>query len=155
MKSASAITDDLRRSLGATLEPLIFEVERGAIRRFAEAVGDPNPLYHDEERARQAGYGGVIAPPGFFGWPVDGMPAIEDVLEAFHCPFRRVLNGGTDCEFYRPVQAGDVLTATRRLVDISEREGSLGRMLVLVIETRYVNQDGELVAVNRDSTIAL
>ena len=27
--------------------PLTFEVEKGAIRKLAEAIGDPNPLYVD------------------------------------------------------------------------------------------------------------
>ncbi|MEV4898921.1 MaoC family dehydratase N-terminal domain-containing protein, partial [Nonomuraea sp. NPDC055795] len=39
------------------------ELGRAAIRYFAEAVGDANPLYTDDAYAREHGYDGVIAPP--------------------------------------------------------------------------------------------
>ena len=46
-----------------------FEVEKGAIRKFADAVDDQNLLYWDDEYARNSKYGNITAPPGFFGWP--------------------------------------------------------------------------------------
>ena len=49
-----------------------MEVEKGAIKRFAEAVGNMNPLYWDEEYARNSKYGAIISIPGFFGWQVRG-----------------------------------------------------------------------------------
>ncbi|MFL5298879.1 MAG: MaoC family dehydratase N-terminal domain-containing protein, partial [Anaeromyxobacteraceae bacterium] len=51
--------------IGRESEPAVHEVERGAIRRFAEAIGDPNPIYVEEEAARQAGHSTVVAPPTF------------------------------------------------------------------------------------------
>jgi acyl dehydratase len=149
----TSITLELRESIGRSVGPIVFEVERGAIRRFAEAVGDPNPLYRDEDYARRMPQGGVVAPPGFFGWPLNASHDILETLKAFHCPFKRVLNGGTDCEFFRAVRPGDMLAATRRLIDVSEKESRLGRLIILVIETTYLNQAGECVAVNRDTTI--
>ncbi len=40
-------------------------VERGAVRKFAQAIGDDNPLYYDEDAAQQSRYGRLIAPPTF------------------------------------------------------------------------------------------
>ena len=51
--------------------PIVRQVEKGAIRRYAEAVGNDNALYRDEEYARRSRFGWIIAPPGFFGWPVE------------------------------------------------------------------------------------
>jgi len=48
--------------IGRQSEPVLHEVEKGAIRRFAEALGDPNPLALDEVAARAAGYPGLVAP---------------------------------------------------------------------------------------------
>ena len=59
-------------------------VEIGAVKKFAEAVGDLKPLYVYEEVAENSRYGGLIAPPTFprtfeyseiqdMGWPESGM----------------------------------------------------------------------------------
>src|SRR6476659_7635201 len=39
-----------------------FHVERGKIREFADAIGDPNPLYRDTAHAASKGFAGVVAP---------------------------------------------------------------------------------------------
>ena len=39
--------------IGRESEPTSIEVEKGAIRRFAEALGDANPLALDEAAARR------------------------------------------------------------------------------------------------------
>ena len=57
--------EEMKVVLGVESEPTVHEVERGAIRRFADAVGDPNPLYRDPDAARDAGYADVIAPPTY------------------------------------------------------------------------------------------
>ena len=54
-----------RSLIGAWAEPFIVEVEKGAIRRFADAIGDPNLLYRDEDYARRHGYAGILALPTF------------------------------------------------------------------------------------------
>ena len=41
-----------RKWVGKESVPVKNEVEKGAIRKFAEAIGDPNPLYHDEAYAK-------------------------------------------------------------------------------------------------------
>ena len=51
-----------RTLIGRESKPVVHEVEKGAIRRFAEALGDPNPLYQDEgPPARPATPGGRAA----------------------------------------------------------------------------------------------
>ena len=42
-----------------------FPVELGHIMMFARSVGDPNPIYYDEDYARGTDVGHVIAPPTF------------------------------------------------------------------------------------------
>jgi acyl dehydratase len=42
-----------------------YEVSRELIRRFADAIGDPNPAYRDVEAAKALGHPEVIAPPTF------------------------------------------------------------------------------------------
>ena len=65
MTQESAITPEMRAAIGVESEPRTSEVEKGAIIKFAEAIGDTNPIYNEEAAARQSRYGGMIAPPTF------------------------------------------------------------------------------------------
>jgi hydroxyacyl-ACP dehydratase HTD2-like protein with hotdog domain len=71
----------------------------------------------------------------------------------FQSPYKRVLNGGTDFEYYEPICAGDVLTATTKITDIVERAGSMGPMLFITSETIYKNQQGRAMAKFRGTLI--
>ena len=59
------VTDEVSKQIGTNGEIRTYDVERGAIRRFAEAIGDPNPLFNDEREARKTRFGGMIASPTF------------------------------------------------------------------------------------------
>ena len=58
------VTEEATKQIGKAGEARTIEVERGAIRRFAEAIGDPNPVFNSEHEARQAHPVGMIAPTG-------------------------------------------------------------------------------------------
>ncbi len=42
-----------------------FPIEEGHILMFARAIGDPNPVYTDRDKAAASEVGGIIAPPTF------------------------------------------------------------------------------------------
>ena len=44
-----------RSVLGVESAPIHYDVEKGAIRKFVEAIGDPDSIYHDEKAAQAAG----------------------------------------------------------------------------------------------------
>ncbi|MBI4339281.1 MAG: MaoC family dehydratase N-terminal domain-containing protein [Chloroflexi bacterium] len=144
----SLITGQLISAIGVESEPAVYEVEKGAILRFAEAIGDPNPLYRDEVRARHTRHGGIIAPPTFFRAMRPG-PARAEAQS----PLKRILDGGSEWEFHEPVRPGDRITVTQALVDAAQRSGRLGPMVILTWESRYANQLGQLVAVQRTTSI--
>ncbi len=142
------VTPELRAAIGVESEAEVYEVEKGAVIRFAEAIDDPNPAYQDEAAARKSRYGGIIAPPTFFR----AMRAGPQRAHA-ESPLKRVLDGGSEWEFYEPVRPGDRITVTQALADATQRSGRLGPMVILTRETRYVNQIGQLVAVQRTTSI--
>jgi acyl dehydratase len=125
-------------------------VERGAIRRYAEAIGDPNPLYRDEEYARQSSHGTMIAPPVFTGWPISAPQSVR-----VESPFFRHVTGGTELLYERPIRAGERLVATAELVELYEKEGrpGVGRMLFQILETTYRDLNGKVVVVQRTTDI--
>jgi hypothetical protein len=151
----SVITDEMRGHIGKESEPIAFEVDKTACRMFARAVGYTDPLYYDEEYARSKGYRSIPAPIGFIGHPVYNPNAPQRLGGYFRTdtPFKRILNGGTDIEYFDTVCAGDLLTATSKLADISERQSRLGPMLITVTEFTYRNQDGKVVATMRGTGI--
>lgn len=151
MSGDSVITDEMKAAIGVESEPSVYEIERSSIRRFAEAIGDANPLYHDEDYAKSKGYRSLIAPPGFiaqYAFPIKRGKAVT-----FKNPLTRNLNGGNEYEFFKPIQAGDTITSTRQLVEIREKSGRMGTMLITVSETTYKDQDGDTVAKARSTLI--
>ena len=148
--------------IGKTGETRIMEVEKGAIRRYADAIDDENPLYWDEEYAKKSRYGGMIAQPGFFGWPTKfkGMALLtfpkllEEITPILAQEgYGRTLDGGMEYDFILPIMAGDTLKATPKVISVTERETKTGKMIFLIIETTFINQKGELAAKVRQTTI--
>lgn len=163
------LPEEITEFIGKSIGTVVCEVEKGSIKRFADAVGETNPLYWDEKYAEKTRYGSIIAPPGFFGWPVKlprGMtfqrptdisdpPEVTENLRAAlaKAGFWRVVDGGIEYEFFQPVCAGDVLTAKSIIKDIVGREGKTGKMAFMVMETAYHNQNNELAAMARATAI--
>jgi hypothetical protein len=152
---SSVITDAMRADIGKESEPVTFEVDKTACRMFARSVGYTDPIYYDDDHARSKGYRSIPVPFAFLGHPVYNPNAPQRLGGYFRTdtPFKRVLNGGTDIEYFDTICAGDVLTATSKLVDLSERESRLGPMLITVTEGTYRNQDGKVVAKMRGTGI--
>ena len=156
-QQASVITDEMRAVIGQESAPVTFEVDKNSCRMFARAVGYSDPVYYDEAAARSAGYRSIPAPPGFLGHPVivPGQPnPLAAAYSPFDTPLKRRLNGGTDIEYLADVCAGDVLTATAKLVDVSERQASIGLMLITVTEFTYRDQADKIVAKVRATGIS-
>ena len=148
MPQESVITPEMRAAVGVDSEPTTHDVEKGAIVKFAQAIGDTNPMFNVEESARSTRYGGLVAPPTFLR-SLEGSPLQVE----FPNPYPQVLDGGSEWQYFEPVRAGDRITATARIVDLTERTGSLGNMLFVVLESRYVNQSGALAAQQRATYI--
>ncbi len=149
MTQESVITDEMRAAINVESEPVVTEVERGAIIKFARAIGDPNPLYSDDEAAGKSRYGGIIAPPTFLRSCPSGRARAQVAS-----PYSAGLDGGSEWEYFEPVRPGDSITVTTYVSEIYERQGRLGNMLFTVRETKYVNQSGKTVALERGTGIS-
>jgi len=148
------ITEELRALIGKPWPTVTYEVDRTGIRMWAQAVGIHDLVFYDEETARDRGFDRLPAPPGFVGFPRTrpGEPAPGPPIRGLHPELHRSLNGGTEFEYRSPVLAGDELVATTKIVDIKERSGSIGRMLLITRETSYRRGDEE-VALMRATVI--
>jgi len=126
---------------GKTYPPFEYEVGREKIREYAFAVGEHNPVHHDREAAKSAGYRNVVAPPMFAVVYSTGSvaPAILDPEVGIN--FARMLHGSQEFEWGEPVCAGDTITTETTIEDLYERTG----MEFFVFKSVSKNQDGQEV----------
>src|SRR5271166_2600417 len=122
---AKYITDEVKKLIGTETEPVTLDVERGDIRLFAQAIGDPNPLFNDEQEARNTRFGGMIGSPTF---PRLLMGRQLPRLELPNPP-KRLLDAGSEWEFFHPIRPGDRITVQTKLAVLKEAEGRMGVMI--------------------------
>jgi acyl dehydratase len=171
----SVLTDEVRALVGVEGPPRLAPEPVGAdaLRRFVQAAMETDPIHWDEHAARERGFDGVVAPPlyplhafprasgspdpldvlaGDADW--DGIELVEDGLPPIDVPLSRLLNGGVAAEVFGLARLGDRLSARSRYAEVSERAGSSGPMVFVVVETDYRRQDGALLLRTRTTMIA-
>jgi acyl dehydratase len=135
---------------GRTYPPgWVYEVSREKIKEFADAIGDANPVYLDPEAARAAGHKDVIAPPTFL--MLINLRATNVII---HDPelgldYGRMVHADQSFQYTRPVRAGDRLTVTAIVEDITARLGND----FLSIRAEINTEDGELVCTTRATLV--
>jgi acyl dehydratase len=135
--------------IGRESDPVVQDVEKNAIRRYAEALGDPNPIYVDEGAAKAAGYPTLVAPPTFAATLVVN----DRFRHSLDLGTRNVLHGEQVIETARPIVAGDRITVKTKVADVQERTGPSGTMDFLVLEDEGRDEKGELVFRTRETLI--
>lgn len=130
-----------------------YTVTAKDIRRFAQAIGETNPIHYDESYAKGTKYGAIVAPPLFCQMftfadvpadqlPVDGSPTETDVP----VPAERTVGGASSYEIFQRIRVGDQITVRSTLRDVFSKEGKSGELYFVVVETEFSNQKSEPVA---------
>jgi acyl dehydratase len=132
-----------KQHIGRQLPTFLATAEAGQLRFFAKAIGETNPIYFDEQAARDAGYPGLPLPPTFlfsleFQIPSNAWRDELGIVTA------RILHGEESFSYHRMAYAGDTLRFDVRIADIYDKKG--GALEFVVRETRVTNQHGEHVA---------
>ena len=129
--------------IGKSFQPTVYAVGREKVREYALAVGETNRLHIDLDVARNHGYADVVAPPMFA--VVYCSAAIGAALfdEEIGIDFDRLLHGAQEFRWGPLVVAGDEITTSMTLKDISRRAG----MAWYVFESVSTNQRDETVSV--------
>jgi acyl dehydratase len=140
------LVEGLRKRIGLESRPHVKTIEKGALLKFCTAIGETNPLYTDEEYARTTRYGGLIAPPTYVS--VFPPEVISAVIER-DLPLKRFLHTDDIVQNFRPIYAGDVITAVARFADVYVKTGRLGPMLFQAADIILTNQNDERVAIVR------
>ena len=149
------IGPDARAMVGAeTPWGMPFEVEKGAVLRFARSIGDKNPLYIDEVYARAIPPGRIPVPEasGFFDFNMESGHERE-ITWRIPLPLVKRVRVKDEYEMLRPIYVGDAIQARSRVLDIYEKEGRTGRIIFILAETEYRNQNGAVVMRHRITSV--
>ena len=178
-ETESALTPEVREMIGVSGE--VVEawgmVNEEYLRRFTQALMDPDPRYWDEDFAKDTQYGDIVTPPIMVSYmatrirpdqddPItrafeedpesDGIGRVErpGALPPVPTPLVRVLNAGNELEIYQYPNIGDKIFFQNRYSDIRERSGRDGQaFLIITTETTYKNQYDGVLCITRSSTI--
>lgn len=135
--------ESFRRRIGAKLRiPNQFNetASRDAIRKFADGIGDANPLWRNPAYAEKTIYRSITAPPSWLNsvfptWVLQGLPGVHAIQTS------------TEWEFFRPVLLDDQITPECFFTGFDIKESRFaGRSVIERQTARYWNQKGELVA---------
>ncbi len=135
------------RFVGERSEAISNVVEKGAVRKFAEAIGDPNPLYVDEAAAKKSRYGGLIAPPTF--------PRTFEYggIEGMGPPGQGLIHGEHRIRYERPLFVGEEVLCYAEVKDYYEKQGREGALGFLISERVGEGSDGERIFTMLDTAI--
>lgn len=153
-------------------------VEADGLRRFTQAIMDPDPRYWDEGFARGTRYGGIVTPalyathfnlktpagtPDRFeaafardpDWDGSSVAAPSaTALPLLPTKLVRVLNGGNEIEMLRYPRLGEEVFSRMRYASIDGKVDKEGRdMLLVKVETVYTTRDEELLCIVRQTIL--
>ena len=133
--------------VGLRSEPVRNTVERGAVRRFAEAIADPSPLYTDESMAAKSRYGRLLAPPTF--------PRTFDYgrIEGLGLPSAGLIHGEFRISYERPLLVGDEILCRMQLKDSYDKRGRRGLLGFLVFERTGEDSGGARIFTTNDVVV--
>lgn len=115
------------------------------IRHYADAIGDPNPLWRDPSYAQSTRWGGIIAPPTFescisFGSSFGGRLRVPGVAR---------LAAGNRHDYFKPIRPGDTFSVHDKYMGFVEKDapGKAYRMFIEDVPRYFTNQRDEVVAI--------
>jgi acyl dehydratase len=148
-------TSDVDRWVGVPLGGgyLKDPVHVNDIRRWAQGMQNPNPVYYDDRFAAEGRFGRIVAPQSFAVATDVGhgaTPAIQGTIPGSHMIF-----GGDEWWFFGPrIEPGDRIKGERMLFDYRVTETKFaGPTMFSRGDTTYINQRGEMVAKQRSTSI--
>jgi MaoC dehydratase-like protein len=182
-ETKSALTDEIRKLIGVTAEKVeasVWPIEKEDLRRFTQAIMDPDPRYWDEPFTKKTKFGSIVTPPIYCTYlsrkqkpgtedPItrafqenpesDGIGGVDvdrgrGSLPKVPTPLVRILNAGNEIELRKYPTLGDRIYSQAKYADIKERVTRDGtQMLIITIQTTYTDQNGEVLCILRASQI--
>lgn len=109
----------LKEAIGKRSNQVKNTVERGLVKKFAEAIGDPHPLFVDEEAGKKSRYEENIAPLTF--------PRVFEygTIDELNLPSKGLIHGEQKYHYERPLLIGEVIYCYQEVKDCYEKKGMI------------------------------
>ncbi len=135
--------------LGHSFPPFLVAIERTKLRELALAIGDPDPIYQNQQAAQAEGYEDIPLLPTtatiFLFW--ENRQFIEQLAE-LGLDTTRLIHREESYEYLAPLHVGETLTGVLTVIDGSTRIGRDGSSIDLVtLRLSYTNHEGQTVLV--------
>lgn len=137
--------------IGETFPAFTVDVEIWQLKFFAKAVGETNPIYFDEQRAREAGHRSIVAPPTYAVTLSCAVPNPFARLTQLGMDLTKILHTNQRFEYFAPIYGRDCITFVATIVDVYEKRN--GKFQFMVEETVATNQMGELTTRFRQTIV--
>lgn len=126
------VTGPYKNLIGKATEPVVMEVEKGQIRRFAAAIGEDGIIHYEESEAKEAGFASLVGPPTF----ASALHATAGLYDELGLDDSNIQHAEEEYEYFRPIVAGDAITVTHAIADVYDKQTPTGSLVFVVIETR-------------------
>jgi acyl dehydratase len=134
--------------IGKSSEPVYQEIEKGAIRKFARAIGDENPVYYNEEAAKEKGYPSLLAPLTF-------PTTFREIEQEWYTKLdkSKLLHAEQEYDYFRRFYAGERLKCIEQVSDVYEKTGRNGKLTFIVRDKEGYDEGDQLVFKERQTLV--
>ncbi len=136
--------------VGKQFEPFSYRVEKNKIMEFCLALEDDNPIFQDENAAKDAGHNDTPAPltfqTSFVFW---GFPQIWDRMSEAGIDTGRLLHLKEDYNYHKTIYPGITVTGQTKITDVK-----IGKMNMVTFTTEFKDDQGDLL-VEANMTIVI
>jgi len=135
-------------NVGIEFPQVEFEVTKELVEKYCEAMEDENVVFYDADAAKNQGFSGAIAPPTIvciFAIPSALLSGFKPKI----IPPPGNIHYRQEYEFLSPASVGDTINVKSVVIKKEIRK----ERKYVTIESEYVNQDGEKIAVGRITPI--
>ncbi|MGY0694466.1 MaoC family dehydratase N-terminal domain-containing protein [Virgibacillus sp. FSP13] len=136
-----------KEAIGKRSDKVKNIVERGMVRKFAEAIGDFHPIFVDEAFGKNSRYGQNIAPPTF--------PRVFEYgeIEDLHLPNKGLIHGEQTYHYDRPLLVGEVVYCYTEVADYYEKSGGNGLMGFIILKRYGDDPEGKTIFTEKQVVI--
>ena len=138
-----------RSIIGYKMKPYFCDIEKGAIRKFAEAIGDDNAIYHDESVAKARGYRSLVAPLTF---PTSFRPKQE--AEWFTSIDRKtLLYAEQEFQYKQRLVAGQRIKCIETVKDVYSKTGKSSDLTFIIKDKEGYDENNRLLFIERQTFV--
>lgn len=150
----NVLAPDARDWLGRTIVYPPYPVTALDIAKFCYAVGIDDQIHLSRDAAIAAGHTDVPAPMGYHLVIQHAVPnfiplselSLDGGSEDLTPPStaHRRMAGESSAQFHVPIHAGDTITLTKRIADMTEKVGRSGPLAFVGYDLEFHNQHGHM-----------